>query len=312
MPPKIPVAARKAFTLIELLVVIAIIAILIALLLPAVQQARESARRSQCKNNLKQAALALHNYHETHSVFPPGVIYSNPSSCGYGPPGFSWSAMILPMMEQSAIYNVLDFNRNYHLQVAAPGSTTVFNTKGGTGEVISAYLCPSDPYGRTRCFVSDSTAYEGTNGVARDDMAPTNISAVADSTQRLCGTSTTEYKTSKFEANGILHAYSKTSFATILDGSSNTLLLAESKNGNRDQNEGIFWASVNLTDTGRGINNSIYGTIYSRGYTPGSHHTGGCHFALGDGAVRFISENISNDLLKALATRAGKDVIGDY
>ncbi len=312
--PSSRLKCEQGFTLIELLVVIAIIAVLIALLLPAVQQARESARRSQCKNNLKQAAIALHNYHESHSVFPPGAIYSNPSGCGTGPSlGFSWSAFILPMMEANALYNSLNFSRNYHTQVLAPGSTTIYTTKGNIGEVIPAYLCPSDPFGRTRVLVSGSSAYDGTDGSAPDDGGPTNISGIADSVQRLCGTTPgTEYKTSKFDANGVLHAYSKTTFATIPDGSSNTLMLAEVKGKNTATNEGVIWAATNITDTGMGINNAQYGPHYSRGFGPGSHHIGGCHFALADGAVRFVSQNISDVLLRSLATRQGKEAIGEF
>ena len=89
---------RRGFTLIELLVVIAIIAVLIALLLPAVQQAREAARRTQCKNNLKQIGLALHNYHDTHRTFPPGWVGADPVTKGHlveGTNGFGWAAMLL-------------------------------------------------------------------------------------------------------------------------------------------------------------------------------------------------------------------------
>ncbi|MFG0295400.1 MAG: DUF1559 domain-containing protein, partial [Maioricimonas sp. JB045] len=105
---------RRGFTLIELLVVIAIIAILVALLLPAVQQAREAARRSQCKNNLKQIGLALHNYHDTHGSFPPGYIAryvsaTDPASAETGP-GFAWGTMILPFLDQSPTYNQLNFS----------------------------------------------------------------------------------------------------------------------------------------------------------------------------------------------------------
>ncbi len=105
---------RRAFTLIELLVVIAIIAILIALLLPAVQQAREAARRSSCKNNMKQLGIALHNYHDTFGMLPPGALYyhrltssSNGENCGeYGP---SWKVMILPQMDQAPLYKQFNF-----------------------------------------------------------------------------------------------------------------------------------------------------------------------------------------------------------
>src|SRR5437868_1405501 len=112
-------ANRRGFTLIELLVVIAIIGVLVALLLPAVQSAREAARRSQCSNNLKQIGVALHNYHSAHDVFPLGSSYQP-----YAPPATSngwdcWSAqaLMLPFMEQNAIYGAINFN-------FAPGQTS--------------------------------------------------------------------------------------------------------------------------------------------------------------------------------------------
>ncbi|MFI4876197.1 MAG: DUF1559 domain-containing protein, partial [Blastopirellula sp. JB062] len=215
----------RGFTLVELLVVIAIIGVLIALLLPAVQQAREAARRMQCRNNFKQAALGLHMYHDVHLTFPPGVIYSNPTGCGGGPRiGFSWSAFILPMLEQSAIYDNLDFRLDYHRQQQASGSTSVWVTKGNLGEIIPTYLCPSDPYGDQRTANSGSNAYEGTDGSRNDDAGPTNISGVADATQRLCGTDATDsqFQTDPSIAGGILHAYSTTTFGKITDGTSNT------------------------------------------------------------------------------------------
>ena len=97
---------KRGFTLIELLVVIAIIAILIALLLPAVQQAREAARRTQCKNNIKQLGLALHNYHDVNLTFPPGYVLQEGGAVGAH--NWDWSAMILPYIEQSALFNTLD------------------------------------------------------------------------------------------------------------------------------------------------------------------------------------------------------------
>src|SRR5205809_5891458 len=106
-------SAKKAFTLIELLVVIAIIGLLVALLLPAIQAAREAARRSQCKNNLKQIGLALHNYESARRGFPPGFISNAAAINGPGTgPGWGWGAFILPYLEESSVFQQIDFKRN--------------------------------------------------------------------------------------------------------------------------------------------------------------------------------------------------------
>ena len=133
---------RQGFTLIELLVVIAIIAVLIALLLPAVQAAREAARRSQCVNNLKQIGLAMHNYHQSINSFPQGKSQSSSTfgtMTGYAGWG-EWSAqaMMLPYMEQTPIYNSINFN--YDMIYGSGGST---NLTAST-RVITAFTCPSD------------------------------------------------------------------------------------------------------------------------------------------------------------------------
>ncbi|QDT36943.1 DUF1559 domain-containing protein [Stratiformator vulcanicus] len=119
---------RKGFTLIELLVVIAIIAILIALLLPAVQQAREAARRSQCKNNLKQLGLAIHNYHDNYQQFPAAAYLQ------LGQGAWGWGTMILPYMDQAPLYD------NFNVGTAGPN-----NTAGSLTVVLPTYRCPSDP-----------------------------------------------------------------------------------------------------------------------------------------------------------------------
>lgn len=248
--PGAPVEVRpqRGFTLIELLVVIAIIAILIALLLPAVQQAREAARRSQCKNNFKQVALALHNYHDVHNLFPPGTLQGNPTSATCSNLGsvlgHGWSAFILPMLDQTALYNNLEFERSYHLHSSG-------FTQGNVGEAVTVYLCPSDPRGNERKNLSNSSTY-ATVGTDRDDGGPTNMAGVADSIRWTCGTST-QPKARDVDADGVLHGYSRTSFHTIPDGSSNTFLIAEVSGGRPGTNDGLGWATLNLTDLADGV-----------------------------------------------------------
>lgn len=134
------VSRKRGFTLIELLVVIAIIAVLIALLLPAVQAAREAARRAQCVNNLKQMGIAIHNYHDQQGGFPPGAI-STANGQGWGAwsnNGMTWRVLILPQIEQTNLWNSINFSLTESNAATSPSFATAWYTS------VSAFLCPSD------------------------------------------------------------------------------------------------------------------------------------------------------------------------
>ncbi len=149
----------RGFTLIELLVVIAIIAILIALLLPAVQQAREAARRSSCKNNLKQIGLALHDYHDAYASFPPAHVVDEK-----GTPLYSWRVLLLPYLEQKALYSEWDATQAWD----SPANRRLSDT------VLSVYTCPNStdagPYTNYIAPVGSDSVFPGTETITFDDI----------------------------------------------------------------------------------------------------------------------------------------------
>ena len=235
---------KRGFTLIELLVVIAIIAILIALLLPAVQQAREAARRTQCKNNLKQIGLGLHNYLSTHSKFPPGRMmpdfkrngvvqttytsYSSatpPSACFVG--ARSVHQHILPFMEQGNIYNLI--NQSIHSQQMTTGLTTPLNANYvAYANAATLFLCPSDPFlGRVTTennyvynFGGD-TPYAGASSSGNQSITTGTLSN---------GTGFWSGKTRTCQGNGAF-SIGSLSDRDFTDGMSNTAIFAERTKG---------------------------------------------------------------------------------
>ncbi|MDB5337001.1 MAG: xcpT 17 [Planctomycetaceae bacterium] len=192
---------KRGFTLIELLVVIAIIAVLIALLLPAVQQAREAARRSQCKNNIKQIGLALHNYHDAMTVFPTGATGK---AMGL--------AFILPYLDQSPLYNLINFN----IDIYGPASQPAINT------VIPVFVCPSNPTSAVGYTVSGGAWY---GSIAMVDYALVCGSDLGPNTSPLAG--------GALACNGVFcyttkwGTLAKIGMKDITDGSSNTFGVGE-------------------------------------------------------------------------------------
>lgn len=299
----------RGFTLIELLVVIAIIAILIALLLPAVQQAREAARRTQCKNNLKQLGLALHNYHDTFNMFPPGAIQD---FAGNGQNEATWVSMILPYIEQAPLYNRANFS-------------SCFGCVAGVGnppyEIVSPAIpgmsCPSDPNAGKSAY----GYFRRGNYAANSGIGPVHsVSNPDDSTRTYSG---------PFTMN------SDRSLANFIDGTSNTAIVSELLNSTGNDFRGVMHypegplythdrvPNTSIPDETRvpfcvtGVGVPCIGTSNSHldralVYSARSLHTGGAQMALGDGSVRFISENMHLGTWQALGTQGGREVIGEF
>ncbi|MFI4852243.1 MAG: DUF1559 domain-containing protein [Gimesia chilikensis] len=328
-------AWRRGFTLIELLVVIAIIAILIALLLPAVQQAREAARRSTCKNNLKQLGLAMHNYHDAHGMFPLANVPTQHGSCGGGCTwrGMSAHALMLPYMDQAAIYNKIDWNLRYDMSP----NTTVQNTR------IPAFLCPSDlkwaggDPGNNYC-VSAGPSKWWRVGVAHqvgvfNFSKPTRISDILDGTSNTiaAGERTVgDNNSGKFDLHtDLVRAQAFTSgFADsyptkaaldaygtqALTGTSNT-----HSHVNREWMNGIGGQTVfNTLNPPNSPNPDAHpcsgcGWYDSAGvWSARSRHTGGAHVLLADGSVRFASNNIDINVWQHLGSAIGGETIGEW
>lgn len=297
---------RRGFTLIELLVVIAIIAILIALLLPAVQQAREAARRTQCRNNLKQMGLALHNYHDVHKCFPPGYL-GNTTNCsmirnGVSPnvaQGWGWGTFILPFLDQANVYNQMNVNVHQvvcDVPTGAADNPAVGNPASGR-HVLAVFKCPT---------ATDPDVFWATN----------NISPLANQHSKsnyvgVCGSGTFD----GFDpATGFKGAFGDgwkvgcTRIRDETDGTSNTFMIGEVYRKDNDGNYTNWISGVGgerrpgrwfgmaaddqtacmvrqLRPTGSfAINGGSFNAFASQ-------HAGGAFFLLSDGGVRFISEN---------------------
>jgi len=333
---------RRGFTLIELLVVIAIIGVLVSLLLPAVQQAREAARRAQCKNNLKQIGLALHNYLDTFTRFPPSycVVPGVTTTAGGQ---WSFLARILPYLDQANLQGLVNWGVAYSTQL------NVATTR------VPPYLCPSE--------VNDIMRVNTSTGVPRD--YPANYAGNF-------GTWKIYDPTNGSGGDGAFHPNSNYSTGAFMDGTSNTLCAAEVKaytpyirntsgdpgatppvatdfaagltgdgccigssvqqnTGHTEWADGLCQQSGITTTFGPNtkLPYALGGTTYDIDYVSWregttatrvtyaalparSYHTGIVHVLLMDGSVRGISQNINLATWRALGTRAGSEVVGEF
>ncbi|MDG3004119.1 DUF1559 domain-containing protein [Paludisphaera mucosa] len=312
----LPRLRRSAFTLIELLVVIAIIAVLIALLLPAVQSAREAARRIQCTNNLKQIGLACHNYHESRGALPGANMV-------FGTTGLSALSMLLPQMEQPAVYNAINFSFKYDDPVNSTSKYTI----------VSGFVCPSDKSsplpalgGQTNYMADMGSGIVWQEAVSGNAGLP--------------------------EPNGLFHGNTSKTFAAVTDGLSNTgmfseRVLADGNNAVVSKVADVFFSPLapttvdqaytmcqavdvqNLSNqfplfmgapwlTGQHVfqhinppNGRSCGFFVTNRaiMPPSSFHPGGVNLLLADGSVRYIKDSVDRAAWGALGTISGGEVI---
>jgi prepilin-type N-terminal cleavage/methylation domain-containing protein len=306
---------RNAFTLVELLVVIAIIGILVALLLPAVQQAREAARRAQCANNLRQVGLAVHAYHDALHVVP----------YGWDDRGSGWTLHLLPFLELTSLYETI------HFQEHGPGNWgSGSENEEACGTVLQVYRCPSMP-------IAEHITYNGiTDRVPASYRGNAGSEASSDDTGTLVIPGTKSLENTNLD--GIFFGCSAIRLGDVLDGTSNTILVGESRTDplfNKDGQGMDFWylgspqADPCRCDGGTGgpefsefvgstlapLNAyvrrpDLHGRLMELSF--GSYHHGGAMFAMADGNVRFLADSIDSAIYRGLGSRGGGEVLSGF
>jgi prepilin-type N-terminal cleavage/methylation domain-containing protein/prepilin-type processing-associated H-X9-DG protein len=313
---------RSAFTLIELLVVIAIIAVLIGLLVPAVQKVREAAARLSCSNNLKQLGLALHNYNDTMGTLPPA---RDP-----WPAPFSAQSHLLPFVEQGNLQNLVNFS-----PPAAPGDLTYTGTNAAAATyVVKLFICPSDGNGTVPGSTYGASNYVCNVGTGMSSAGVYNGDYVSGDGVFLL--------THPLRITDIMDGTSNTAaISEALTGDGQTLSGAAPNNvkrealvlsGGTQTTPDVCGGSGSFSGTYNGniwINGGYWATDYNHYFTPNppnwdclntannyglkaarSNHSNGVNLLLCDGHITFVSNSISLTTWRALATRAGGDLLG--
>lgn len=332
---------RSAFTLIELLVVIAIIAVLVALLLPAVQQAREAARRSQCKNNLKQIGLAMHNYHDVYNMFPIMVGWSPITEDQKT--AFSDKVMFLPMIDQAPNYNLTNWNNFPYDSLGWFGNSNIQQSVR-----LPVFNCPSQPYtisggqanftyaincgvigvynGQTTTSNTQRTGLSSNQGkgwsgwVACDDTV--SMGKITDGSSNTCMYAEFVIDGGGTPAKWQVHTWAGDSW-TNSPAQIRAACLAQSGLSGRQPERGASWAwafvgvGSTYTHTMAPNDQSCHGDAgcdwcnYGL-MAAGSMHTGGAQVCMADGSVRFVNQSLNYATWLALGTRASGDVVGAF
>ena len=260
----------------------------------------------QCANHFHQVAVALHNYHAAANTFPPGWQHAE-FDCGldFFFEGFGWSTFILPYTEREDVYSNLTLEGTF----PARFKDTANGGLNACGALIEVFICPTDPQSEPRVEVTNLFDNGDPNADGKDDHGRTNMAGAADSIDWTCSTRTGQH--SRFpdpQANGILRGWASSKIRDLTDGTSNTILVGEVIGAGPGTWRGFFWSSCNITQASGGINGPYHGR--DSGFA--SYHPGGCHFALADGRIRFVAEEIDQIILERLVARNDGEMVPEF